>query len=98
MIARKQRGQVIAETLPINKMGEAWVVPSQSGKGVYVVGKDEHGNRNCQCPDFSETGMACKHIFAVEFKVSPIRHTPTKPASSKSFLVRPIGAPEPHGR
>ena len=70
MIARKQRGQVIAETLTLSKMGEEWVVPSQSGKGVYVVSKDKHGNRDCQCPDFSETGMACKHIFAVEFKVS----------------------------
>jgi len=51
-------------------MGEAWVVPSQSGKGVYVVGKDEYGNQKCQCPYFDSTGIKCKHIFAVEFKVS----------------------------
>lgn len=70
MNARKERGQTIADTLPISKMGEAWVVPSQAGKGVYVVGKDEYGNRKCQCPDFDSTGIKCKHIFAVEFKIS----------------------------
>jgi hypothetical protein len=70
MNPRQQRGQTIADTLPVSKMGEAWVVPSQTGKGVYVVGKDEYGNRKCQCPDFDSTGIKCKHIFAVEFKVS----------------------------
>ncbi len=70
MDARKARGQTIADTLPISKMGEAWVVSSQAGKGVYVVGKDEYGNRKCQCPDFDSTGLKYKHIFAVEFKIS----------------------------
>ena len=69
MNARKERGQTIAETLPISKKGEEWVVPSQSGKGVYVVGKDQFGNQKCQCPDFDSTGIKCKHIFAVEFTV-----------------------------
>ena len=69
MNLRKARGQAIAETLPINKMDESWVVPSQTGKGVYVVGKDQFGNQKCQCPDFDHTGVKCKHIFAVEFKV-----------------------------
>ena len=69
MNPREQRGQTIADTLPINKMGEEWVVPSQSGKGVYVVGKDQFGNARCQCPDFDSTGVKCKHIFAVQFKV-----------------------------
>jgi len=70
MNVREQRGQTIAETLTLSKMGEEWVVPSQTGNGVYVVGKDEHGNPRCQCPDFDNTGMACKHIYAVQFKVS----------------------------
>ncbi len=70
MIARKQRGQVIAETLPLAKMGEEWVVPSQTGKGVYIVGKDEFGNPHCQCPDFDNRGVKCKHIFAVEFNLT----------------------------
>ena len=65
---REQRGQTIAETLPVNKMGDEWVVPSQTGNGVYVVGKDEHGNPRCQCLDFDTRGLKCKHIFAVEFK------------------------------
>jgi len=70
MNLRQQRGQTIAETLPVSKMGESWVVPSQTGKGVYIVGKDTYGNPRCQCPDFDSTGVKCKHIFAVEFKVS----------------------------
>ena len=70
MNARKQRGQTIADTLVLSKMGEEWVVPSQSGKGVYIVGKDEFGNARCQCPDFFDTGMPCKHVYAVQFKVS----------------------------
>ena len=70
MNPRQQRGQTIAETMTVSKMGEAWVVPSQTGKGVYVVGQDQFGNRKCQCPDFDHTGVKCKHIFAVEFTVS----------------------------
>ena len=70
MNAREQRGRTIAETLPVSKMGEEWVVPSQTGKGVYIVGKDAYGNPRCQCPDFDSTGIKCKHIFAVQFKVS----------------------------
>ena len=70
MNIRESRGQTIAETLPLAKMGEEWVVPSQTGKGVYIVGKDEYGNPRCQCPDFDNRGVKCKHIFAVEFKVS----------------------------
>ena len=70
MNAREQRGQTIAETMPLSKMGEEWVVPSQTGKGVYIVGKDQFGNPRCQCPDFDSTGVKCKHIFAVQFKVS----------------------------
>jgi len=69
MSLRQQRGQTIAETMPVSKMGAEWVVPSQTGKGVYIVGKDEHGNAHCQCPDFGNLGVKCKHIFAVEFKL-----------------------------
>ena len=70
MNAREQRGQTIADTLVLSKMGEEWVVPSQTGKGVYIVGKDQFGNARCQCPDFFDTGMPCKHVYAVQFKVS----------------------------
>ena len=70
MDLRQQRGQTIAETLPLSKVGEEWQVPSQSGKGVYTVGKDKHGNPQCQCPDFDNRGIKCKHIFAVEFQLT----------------------------
>ena len=60
MNAREQRGRTIAETLPVSKMGEEWVVASQTGKGAYIVGKDAYGNPRCQCPDFDSTGVKCK--------------------------------------
>jgi len=50
MNARELRGRTIAESMPVSKMGESWVVPSQTGKGVYVVSKDQFGNARCQCP------------------------------------------------
>ena len=37
---------------------------------MYVVSKDQFGNARYQCPDFDNRGVKCKHIFAVEFKVS----------------------------
>ena len=60
MNAREQRGRTIAETLPVSKMGEEWVVASQTGKGAYIVGKDAYGNPRCQSPDFDSTGVKCK--------------------------------------
>ena len=74
MDLRQQRGQTIANTLPVSKMGEQWVVPSQSANGVYVVGKDRFGNAHCQCRDFDTTGQKCKHIFAVEFHTKQVKN------------------------
>ena len=40
-----------------------WLVPSQSGKGHYIVNPT---NGTCTCPDHKEEGHKCKHLFAVE--------------------------------
>jgi hypothetical protein len=45
-------------------------VKSQSGHGVYEVLKGSLG-WICQCPDHIYRGVKCKHVFAVEFSVSP---------------------------
>jgi transposase len=68
--AREQRGLVIAATAKLTQKGKVWLVPSQSGKGKYTVCPD-HDTPYCSCPDHEETGLPCKHIYAV-------RHTITR--------------------
>jgi transposase len=66
MDAREERGMRIAATCKIVKKGGSWFVPSQSGKGRYVVVPDP-AKPHCTCLDHTEGGYKCKHIFAVEF-------------------------------
>ena len=63
---RQQRGLEIAATARIIKKGNAWTVPSQSGKGRYTV-RLRAKELFCTCPDYETTGCKCKHIYAVEF-------------------------------
>jgi len=64
MSAREERGLVIAATQKLTQKGKVWLVPSQSGKGKYTVCPD-HDTPFCSCPDHEDTGLPCKHIFAV---------------------------------
>ncbi|RJO62526.1 MAG: transposase [Dehalococcoidia bacterium] len=65
MDARQERGLQIAEQSTIVKTPVGWKVPSQSGKGSYIVtlGSEPF----CTCPDFESRHLPCKHIHAVEF-------------------------------
>jgi uncharacterized Zn finger protein len=67
--SRQQRGLQIAAMAKITKKGDAWIVPSQSGKGRYTVCPDSE-NPHCTCPDHETRGGKCKHIFAVEYVMS----------------------------
>ena len=58
-----KRNLVAALTSVVNKLG--YKVPSQSGRGSYVVNLD--GEPFCTCPDFEKHQQPCKHIYAVEF-------------------------------
>ena len=58
-----KRDLVAALTSVVNKLG--YKVPSQSGRGSYVVNLD--GEPFCTCPDFEKHQQPCKHIYAVEF-------------------------------
>jgi hypothetical protein len=62
---RKQRGQAIAETCKIEKRRDAWVVPSQSSSGRYLV-RMNPDLPTCTYPDWELREVKCKHIFAVE--------------------------------
>src|SRR5882762_1056709 len=64
MDTREQRGQEIAALLQFRHTEKGWVVPSQSGKGSYVVNLDGDVH-TCSCPDYELRQRQCKHIWAV---------------------------------
>jgi len=63
MEAREQRGIILAATKSIRKQGGRWVVPSQTGQGMYSVfiTNTEHV---CTCLDYETRRLDCKHIYA----------------------------------
>ncbi len=61
---REQRGIVLAATKKIHQHGDCWLVPSQSGKGVYAVRHLAEMNPECSCPDYEARRQNCKHIYA----------------------------------
>lgn len=64
MTPREERGLVIAALCKLNKTKDVWLVPSQSGERVYHVNVPL---QKCTCPDHTDGGHKCKHMFAVEF-------------------------------
>ncbi len=63
MNEREQRGLIIAALCKLNRTGGGWLVPSQSGEKIYQVNP---AAQTCTCPDYTEGGHKCKHIYAVE--------------------------------
>ena len=59
------KGQQIAQMCQIvKKDANSWIVPSQSGRGVYKV--ELHGtDYKCNCPDYELRQQPCKHVYAV---------------------------------
>ena len=55
---------MIAALCKLNKTTDDWLVPSQSGEKVYRVNAQR---QTCTCPDHTEHGHKCKHLYAVEF-------------------------------
>ena len=66
MDARQEKGLQIAATTKLVPEGSMWLVPSQAGKGKYVVDAEA---KQCTCPDFEARQQTCKHLFAVEFTI-----------------------------
>ena len=65
MNAREERGLFIAALCKLNCKNGDWFVPSQTnGEKNYRVNTTR---QTCTCPDHSETGFKCKHLYAVEF-------------------------------
>lgn len=70
---REQRGLEIAAKSKIERSGDRWFVPSQSGGatnhgGKYIV-KPDVSNPHCNCPDFEARQLRCKHLYAVQFVI-----------------------------
>ncbi len=74
MEPRQQRGLEIAASFKIEKTGEYWIVPSQAGKGKYVVHFGD-ATPHCSCPDHESLGIKCKHAFAVEYVIKRERNS-----------------------
>ena len=68
MEAREQRGLKIAALSRINKGQDGYLVPSQSGNGLYTVNLDGQ-SPTCTCPDFETRHVKCKHVWAVEYVI-----------------------------
>ena len=66
MDRREMKGAQIAHSGRISETPKGWIVPSQSGKGAYLVYK-EGGETKCNCPDCEMRGTKCKHQWAVEY-------------------------------
>ena len=66
MNAREERGLVIAALCKLNQTPDGWLVPSQSGEKIYRVNVEK---QTCTCPDHTESGFKCKHLYAVEFTI-----------------------------
>ena len=66
MDRREMKGAQIAHSGRISETPKGWIVPSQSGKGAYLV-YEEDGKTKCNCPDCEMRGTKCKHQWAVEY-------------------------------
>ncbi len=70
-----ERGDVLAQTANIiRRDSSTWLVPSQSGKGKYIV-TNAKGVFTCTCPDYQFRGFRagkCKHIWSVKHYLASI--------------------------
>lgn len=66
---RKIKGMLIAKTQQIRKTEKGYIVPSQSGKGSYVVSENRlfPDLKECTCQDYELRKKPCKHVFAVQY-------------------------------
>jgi hypothetical protein len=61
---REQRGLEIAAKAKLQRSGEQWFVPAQSGhRGTYYTVKPDVANPHCTCPDYETRQLKCKTHF-----------------------------------
>jgi len=69
MEAREQRGLEIAAKSKLQRAGDRWFVPSQTGRHTYYEVKPDTSQPHCTCPDFELRQLRCKHLYAVEYVI-----------------------------
>jgi len=90
MELREEKGLLIAATVKLQRSGDSWFVPSESGGGTnhgggYIV-KPHVSDPHCNCPDYELRKLKCKHIYAVEYA---IRHDdPEPPAPTETVPAK----------
>lgn len=86
---RKMRASILAQAGTIERIdAKTYKVKSQSGNGWYQVSK-VNGEWKCECPDFVNRGVVCKHCFAVHYSI-----TLRDRALSQNFS-QPLRLPDP---
>ncbi len=80
VLSREERGRLIAEKAnQIQRLDERFYkVASQSGHGMYDVVKRKSGGWLCDCPDFTNRKVICKHIWAVQLSQAVRREVEAK--------------------
>ncbi len=70
MTERELKALEIAAKAKLQRSGDRWFVPSQTGhRGTYYTVKPDPAHPHCTCPDFESRKLPCKHIFAVEYTI-----------------------------
>src|SRR5260370_13362285 len=70
MTERELKALQIAAKAKLQRSGDRWFVPSQTGhRGTYYTVKPDPAHPHCTCPDFESRKLRCKHIFAVEYTI-----------------------------
>jgi len=70
--------EMLSNGTEIKRINEnAYRVKSQSGNGAYLVLR-EGLDWSCECPDFTNRQVACKHIYAVYFSLNFREHVTSK--------------------
>ena len=90
---RLQRGTAIAALARIEDHKHGYRVPSQSGRGHYIVSLDEDG-RYCTCPDYALRRRDCKHLVAVQLRA----HRESEPGGAVAAETAAIAAAATIGR
>lgn len=80
--------EMLSNGCEIKRLSEnAYLVKSQSGNGFYLV-TCQDSDWSCECSDYVNRQVACKHIYAVYFSV-----TSRKQVASKNFALE-IASPD----
>lgn len=88
---RKMRAlAIVAQAGTISRIdSKTYRVKSQSGNGWYQVTK-EGREWVCECPDFVNRGVVCKHVFATNYSIT------LRDSALSQNISQPLQLPEPN--